>query len=235
MESTQRDALDEARAAFRDKDYVRALERYEYFFDHALVGDPHSLYGVRLSYCLSEWAKLGEVHPPARQRLEERAGEALVLLAQTRDPERFHDYIALCRYLHWSEEPGRRFLEFHASDPDLARSTVRFIWDKLVQSEQWSVCEAYLGEPESRYDAALAKFDQAIELCNSEPSFGGHDFEEQIEGWYVRDVSNILRVLRNTGRAEEALAIEVRLEPDMMSRGRGSLVERVHEQTNTRG
>lgn len=231
MERTQKDALDEARVAFRAKDYGTALERYEYFFDHALDDDAHSLYGVRLSYCLSEWAKLGEVHPLALQRLEKRADEALVLLVQTRDPERFHDFIALCRYLRRLEEPVRRFLDFHASDPDLSRSMVRFIWDELVQSGQWSVCEAYLGEPKARYDAALTKFDRAMEVCNSEPSFGGKEFEEQIEGWYVRDVANILLVLGNIGRAEEAAVIEACLEPDMKSRGRGSLVERVHERT----
>ena len=231
METNPRDALDEARAAFQERNYDRALERYEHFFDHALDDDPHSLYGVRLSYCLSEWAELGEVHPLALRRLEEKAGEALALLTQTRNPERFHDFIALCRYLHRTEEPVRRFLHFHASDRDLASSMVRFIWDNLVETQQWSVCEEYLAEPKARYDAALTKFDQAMGVCKSEPSFGGQEFEEQIKGWYVRDVSNILLVLKNTGRVSEASAIEACVEPDMKSRGHTSLVERVHERT----
>ena len=230
METNPRDALDEARAAFQEKNYDRALERYEHFFDHALDVDPHSLYGVRLSYCLSEWAELGEVHPLARQRLEEKAGEALALLTQTRNPERFHDFMALCRYLHRTEEPVRCFLHFHAFDRDLASSMVRFIWDNLVDTQQLSVCEGYLEEPKARYDAALTTFDQAMEVCKSEP-FGGQELEEQINGWYVRDVSNILLVLKNTGRLTEASAIEACVELDMESRGRASLVDRVHERT----
>ena len=59
----QKDALDRARAAFKEANYSRALEQYEYFFDHALDDDPHSLYGVRLSYCLAEWVRLGELYP----------------------------------------------------------------------------------------------------------------------------------------------------------------------------
>ena len=107
MEANPRDALDEARAAFRERNYDTALERYEHFFDHALDDDAHSLYGVRLSYCLSEWAKLGDVHPLARRRLEEKASESLDLLVHTRDPERFHDFIAICGYLDQKSDPVR--------------------------------------------------------------------------------------------------------------------------------
>lgn len=144
MEANSKDALDEARAAFRGKDYGGSLERYEYFFDHALDNDAHSLYGVRLSYCLSEWAKLGTVYPLAMRRLEEKASESLALLTQTRDPERFHDFIAICRYLDRKSDPIHQFLHFHSSDRDLAGLIIRFIWDALVQDRQWSVCETYL-------------------------------------------------------------------------------------------
>jgi hypothetical protein len=65
----QRDALDNARAAFKHGDYPEALRQYDYFFDHALDDDPAALYGVRLSYCLDEWAKLGEKYPPALESL----------------------------------------------------------------------------------------------------------------------------------------------------------------------
>lgn len=231
MEANPRDALDDARAAFREKKYETALERYEHFFDHALDDDAHSLYGVRLSYCLSEWAKLGNVYTLATRRLEEKASESLVLLARTREPERFHDFIAICRYLDRNSDPIRHFLHIHSSDRDLAHSVVRFIWDALVQDRQWSVCDAYLEEPKENYKVSLRKFDEAMQVCQSEPTFGGKEFEEQIEGWYVRDVSNILLVLKNTGRNDEAAAVASSAESDMMARGRGSLVKQVHEQT----
>src|SRR6188508_2272468 len=91
-----RDALDAARAAFRDKQYPEALASYEWFFDHALDNDPAALYGVRLSYCLDEWARLGAKYPPALQRLEERRDQALKAFGSARDPERFHDFKAIC-------------------------------------------------------------------------------------------------------------------------------------------
>jgi hypothetical protein len=230
MEANPRDALDEARAAFRDENYGSALERYEHFFDHALDEDAHSLYGVRLSYCLSEWAELGTVYPLAMRRLEEKANESLALLTQTREPERFHDFVAICRYLDREPEPIHQFLRFSSSDRDLASLVIRFIWDALVQDRQWSVCETYLAEPKEKYESALMKFDEAMEICRSEPTFGGKELEEKIEGWYVRDVSNIL-VLKNCGRGEEAAAVEQRAETDMTQRGKASLVVRVRERT----
>jgi len=72
------------------------------------------------------------------------------------------------------------------------------------------VCEAYLAKPNEKYEMLLREFDEAMEVCRSEPTFGGKEFEEQIEGWYVRDVSNILLVLKYTGRDEEAAAVESR-------------------------
>lgn len=214
----QRDSLDHAREAFRSGNHPEALKQYEHFFDHALDDDPHSLYGVRLSYCLDEWARLGKKYPPALRRLEERAQEALSLLEETRNPERFHDFTAICRYLNLNGEPVRRFLLYHLSDSDLATSIVRFIWDELVRDKQWAVCVSYLGAPKERYDMALLKFDQSMKISKGDPSLGGKDFEKQIRGWYVRDVANLLLVLRNIGATEEAASVEAAMENDMCSR-----------------
>lgn len=89
------------------------------------------MYGVRLSFCLADWARLGEVYPPALRGLEAKADAALALLDQTREPARFHDFVAICRYLERPEEPVRRFLGYHAADRELAASIVRHIWDEL--------------------------------------------------------------------------------------------------------
>jgi hypothetical protein len=229
MASLQRDALNRARAAFKKGDYGEALEQYAYFFDHAQDDDPYSLYGVRLSYCLDEWARLGERYPQARQRLEQKADEALALLGQTREPERFHDFIAICEYLKRKEDPIRRFLGYHASDPDLAKSIVRFIWDQLVEEGQWTVCAAYLPIPQEKYKTVLAKFDGAMQVCKSDPSLGGDELEEQIKGWYVSDVTNLLLVLINTGNTEDAQSIQETVISDMQSRSCAELVDRIDE------
>ena len=222
-------ALADARALFKEKEYAKALERYEYFFDHALE-EAKSLYGVRLSYCLDEWAELGSKYAPALARLRIKAEEAHELLLRTRNPERFHDYIAICGYLKRGAAPVELFLTLHPSDPELAKSMVRFIWDELVDAKQWNVCAAYLGDPGSNYALALKKFDRSMAISDENPSFGGTEFNEQIDGWYVRDVTNIVRVLANSGEAASARAILEGMESDMTARDRLDLVARIREQ-----
>lgn len=224
-----RKALAEARASFKKKEFAKALAQYEYFFDHA-IQEEESLYGVRLSYCLDEWARLGSKYPPALERLRFMAEEARDLLLRTRSAERFHDYIAICEYLKRNEAPVELFLTLHSSDPELAKSIVRFIWDELVDARQWDVCASYLSDPDSSYAVALRRFDQSIAMCIGNPSLGGDEFEEQIKGWYVREVTNIVRVLTNSNRSESARAILRSMESDMKERGRLDLSVRINDQ-----
>ncbi len=226
MTSAQRDALNLARIAFEKGDYSEALKQYEYFFDHALDDDPYASYGVRLSYCLDEWASLGKQYTEALQRLEWKADEALALLNESRDPERFHDFMAICSYLERKEDPIQRFLGYHSSDRDLAESIVRFIWNELVEEGQWAVCAEYLSNSHETYQTALWKFDQAMQVCKS---LGGDEFEEQIKGWYVRDVTNLMLVLRNAGKTLEAKLIQDAMIADMASRGCPELAAQINE------
>jgi hypothetical protein len=228
-----RKALAEARAAFKKKELAQALVQFEYFFDHA-IEEEASLYGVRLSYCLDEWAQLGSKYPPALERLRSKADEAHGLLLQTRNPARFHDYIAICEYLKRNAAPVDVFLTLHKSDPELAKSIVRFIWDELVDAGQWNVCASYLTDPGSSYATALRRFDRTMAICVDDPSLGGVEFEQQIESWYVRDVTNIVRVLTNSGGSEPARAILRSMESDMKERGRLDLAARVREQVADR-
>jgi hypothetical protein len=224
-----RKALVEARACFKKQEFAKALAQYEYFFDHA-IEEEQSLYGVRLSYCLDEWARLGAKYPPALERLRFKAEEAQDLLLRTRNPERFHDYRAICEYLKRDKAPVDLFLALHESDAQLAKSIVRFIWDELVNSQQWKVCASYLPDPGSSYATALRRFDESIRMCTEDPSLGGAEFEGQIKGWYVREVANIVRVLMNSQGSEAARAILSRAESDMRERGRQDLAASVHEQ-----
>ncbi len=229
MSASPEDVLDKARAAFRSGQHAEALAQYEYFFDHALDDDPYTLYGVRLSYCLSEWAKLGKKYPQALERLEQKKQDALGQLHQTRNPERFHDFIAICEYLQCKEEPIDQFLSLHTSDEDLAKEIVRFIWNELVEAQQWKVCEAYLASPTEKYESVLAKFDQAMNVCKSDPTLGADDFEQQIKGWYVRDASNLLLVLTNSNRKDDISSLHRRIDSDMQSRGYPELITQIHE------
>ncbi|APV51457.1 hypothetical protein BWI17_18220 [Betaproteobacteria bacterium GR16-43] len=203
-----KDALDAARTAFRAGQYGEALERYEWFFDHALVDDPHSNYGVRLSYCLSEWSRLGSKYPPAHKRLVDRRDEALQLFVSARDPERFHDFMAICRALdEESRLPVETFADLHNRDRLLAASAVSFIWHQIVDAGLWDVAAAYVTDYKADYEEAIEKFEQSMKVCDENPDFGGDEFADRIRGWCVADLRDLWLVLMHSDRSSEAEVI----------------------------
>jgi hypothetical protein len=222
------EVLKRARACAAAHDYENALTDYEYFFDHAMDGESRSLYGVRHSYCLDEWSKLGERFPKARLRLQMKAQEALTSFEQSRLGEKFHDFVSISRYLGDEKLAIDQFLLYHARDRQLAAGAVHFVWERLVAAKLWQVCAEYLREPNARYARALTKFDVSMAACRDDPSLGGGNFAQQISGWYIRDVSNLLLVLEHTGQADAATHLRDLMSADMGARGRPELVGRVN-------
>lgn len=195
--------LDEARAAYSNDDYKLSLEKYEWFFEHALDEDNASFYGVRLSYCLSEWMELGKKYPEADLRLQAIFHECLERLDRTRKPEYFHDYVSISKYLNQTPKAVSRFIHYHNSDTELAKSILPYVWPQLIESEAWEVCNSYVEDHRSKYAGIIGMYHAAIGVCNSNPDLGGEDFENQIRGKYVSNVSNLLAVLVNNRRYQE--------------------------------
>lgn len=224
--------LKEARAAARAGNHALALENYERFFDRALLdqGEDNNYYGVRLSYCLDEWSRLGEKYPVARERLEAKAIEALAAFEASGSYEKFHDFQSIRDHLGQEEMVLSQFAQYHHSKPELATSALNLMWNRLIEAKEWDICSAYLGDYEAKYKRALHKFDQSLKICLADQSLGGDEFADQIKGWYVRDVGNLLCALKNCGRQDAAAQLEATVSTDMQTRGHSELVARVGEQ-----
>src|SRR5258705_11611195 len=88
-----------ADALARDGRNEEALAEYLWCFDHGLDGHPEFT-GVRLSFLLSSLARLGAVHPPARQAMEERRDRVqLAIDGHTASPGEGTEFAALNHYL----------------------------------------------------------------------------------------------------------------------------------------
>lgn len=196
--------LQEARSASGAGDVERAVECYERFFDHALDEDPASYYGVRLSYCLVEWANLGARNPMATDRLRMKGRSALASFDATREPERFHDYVAICDALSEPELAREAFLRYHESDSEAMAPVFHFIWRSLVGAQLWSVCGAYLSDHNDAYDRIVHRFDRGIAVCDQHPELGGQELVEDLQSFCVRDLRYLVMILRNTGRDSAA-------------------------------
>lgn len=226
-----RQVLNEARAAAKAGDYALATERYERFFDRALLdqSEDENFHGVRLSYCLIEWARVGERFPPARERLEAKAVEVLAAFEATQDPASFRDYQAILERLGQSERVMRQFIRYHESNRELALLASRAMWDRLVEAQRWDLCAAYLGDPDDRYRHALRVFDGLMEMAREYPDMGGERFVERNKERMVRDVGNLLRALRHTQNDGAAERIEKAMAGDLASRGYPDVVARIGE------
>ena len=226
------EVLKKARSCVKEGEHAEALANYELFFDRALQdqGEDHNYYGVRLSYCLDEWARLGVKYPSAKQRLEAKAVEALAAFEATKDEEKFHDFQSISDYLDQRDRVLGQFIVYHQANPALAEVAVRFMWNRLVDAKRWDICAVYLGDLEAKYESALHKFDHSMEICLADPSLGGAEFSEQIKGWYVREVGNLIRALKNTDQEEAAARLIAAVVSDMNSRGHPEVVDQVNEQ-----
>ncbi|HTD03970.1 hypothetical protein [Undibacterium sp.] len=211
--------LKEAREALRVQDYPLALELYEWFFDHAMDDGSSGYYGVRLSYCLDEWAQLGRVFELARTKLEQRRAQSIQELERTRDARKFHDFVAICRYTDAMGLAIDTFLECRNSDRELAKDMFLFIKDDLAAAGQWEVCSAYIENADDAYVTALMKLDNSLEFSQKHPERGGGEFELHVKGAYVKNVTYLVTVLTHTHRTDEAQRICQRANKDMQERG----------------
>lgn len=226
-----RQVLTEARAAAKAGDYALAVDKYELFFDRALLdqSEDENLYGVRLSYCLIEWARVGERFPPARKRLEAKAVEVLAAYEATRDPASFRDYQAILERLGQSDRVMQQFIRYHESNGELARPAMRAMWDRLVEAQRWDLCAAYIGDPEDRYRQALWLFDGLMEMARECPDMGDEMQIDLNKERMVRDVGNLLRALRHTQNNGAADRIEKAMTEDLESRGYPDVGVRIGE------
>ncbi len=102
--------------------YEEALKRHIWFHDHALEHQP-SMYGVRLSFALSNWKELGDKYPPAKQALvETRDRKMKTLLDGKESHELFHDVSSINETLGESEKTVSLFEDIDEKQPKIAKS-----------------------------------------------------------------------------------------------------------------
>ena len=215
--------LEDAQLAHKAGDFVNALKFYEHFFDHALDDDPYALYGVRLSHCLQGWADLATVFPGAKNRLDHKRLEMLAQFMQSKESERFHDYLLISRHLGLETDALEQFLALHHEYPKTAAKLVKYLWDDLISAEHWSVCNQLLAEPSLKLDEVFSVFDEAARLKDFDPSFNNIKFEQHIVDSLINDVQNVVLVLRYADRGDEIAALQRQFQQAVESRGHSLL------------
>jgi len=220
--------LEDAQLAHKAGDFVNALKFYEHFFDHSLDDDPYAYYGVRLSHCLKGWGELAEVFPGARSRLDAKKREMLDRYLADRDPERFHDYLAICRCLGLESDALEQFLRLHHSEPKSAAKLSKYLWDDLISAEQWQVCSELMEQANLKLDELFAVFDEAAKLRDYDPAFDNIQFEQHIVDTLLNDVQRVVMVLRYSDRGDDIDRLQRQFQQAVAHRDHSTLTKQAH-------
>lgn len=230
MSSNPREILGIARRAYQDKDYPTALENYQWFYNNALYIN-QSFYGVRLSYCLDEWAELGKVFPDAAEALLRLKENALLEFSNTKSRIAFHEYSCICDYLECKEEVFQQFLAIQESDQDLAEKLFTVVYEYCASQEMWETCRKYLGNGCKQYEQSLQTFDHMVEFSEAKSGEIGESIYRDAVKAIKREALWILNMLHFVNAQDEYESTISKIESDLKERGRENLYKEICEGT----
>ncbi|WP_116811341.1 hypothetical protein [Steroidobacter cummioxidans] len=183
--------------------YEEALREHIWFHDHALEEQP-SLYGVRLSYALSDWVELANRYPPALVALKAiRDAKSDRLARGDGDRRLFHDVRAINEQLGQQELTHELFVRLQETYPALAEKCADLAMASIVSAKDFDLARKLVRDP----DGAIRRWSRILnediaDLANEPPS-NAPRFDAYVD-YYVTQVRLLLDVFIGVGEMEIA-------------------------------
>jgi hypothetical protein len=199
-----RDVLKEARQCLRSGSYAEALEKYLWFHQNALAHRP-SLRGVRLSYALSEWVRLGELYPPARAALLSRLEDnTRSLRVGSKDWDQFQEVAAIYRELKQEAKTTAVFQEIVEHDLDFAKKCFSIALPALIATQDFALARTFIPSPSTHLNEHLEHLLEAMKRDDVD------DLQAVLLKLYAKQVTQLLSVLKGVGEGDEAQVLAAR-------------------------
>lgn len=200
--------LHEAAEDARQGRHALALQKYRWFFEHALEYEP-AQYGVRLSFALGYWHELAQKYPPAMvelRALRDRATQNAIAGIDVH--ESFHDASSINRVLDEVAATRELFLALHKLDRTRAEAVYHIAQPILIQFSEFELCGEYL--------AAESAIEHVIELfhMHRDPLFPGSDdarHRQFAEDHFRNESATVIAILASTKRLDDAHRIAKRI------------------------
>jgi hypothetical protein len=123
--------------------YAEALERTLWFHEHALEHEP-AMAGVRLSFALGDWEKLGAVYPPAMAALAATVDSTLArLLRSPADEQLFMDMSGFYRHSDSEANTIELFERISAANPEVASVHWRVVVRDVIDAKRLDLLQKY--------------------------------------------------------------------------------------------
>ena len=196
--------LDEAKEDADAKRYENALAKHVWYHENALKLEP-AQYGVRLSFALNAWVELGQLYPPALEKLRSiRDKDESGLQEGEISDGLFHDLAAINEYLGEDTKTAQLFVWLDQNKPDFAKSVYSVAQPSLIRAKKFDLCGKYL-DPEASFKHMLELYKVHKETGGASPfksrmlEFGRKNF--------ANSVATLVALLNLNGRRDEAAKI----------------------------
>jgi len=196
-----RGILREAQADARAHRYEDALAKHVWFHRNALKYR-RSLSGVRLSFALSYWHKLGKAYPPALAKLKEIRDEAAKKVTNGEHVrESFRDLRAINKKVGEESHTKDIFVLLDAQNADTAKEVFSFAQPALINAKEYKLCGKYI-DPKLSFPRMLENFRRGKQLAEN-PRFGARHLEFANKK-FTNDTVTLVALLTVNGRKAEA-------------------------------
>jgi hypothetical protein len=190
----------EADADARAGHYELALKKYQWFHRNAVQLQP-SLRGVRLSFALSAWFKLGGVYAPALAALRDARDQALETFNLEHARDAFSDFVAINRTLGEEARTVAAFVALDKDDEVTARQVFATARPALLRAKDYTLCGKYLRPKE---DLSLALDLYRMDRDAAKGDRPGPDVGRFAEDRFTNETTTLIALLVVNGREGEA-------------------------------
>ncbi len=185
--------LHDTREMVKQKKYEEALNRCIWFHEHALEHDP-GMYGVRLSFALSDWKELGDVYPPAKTALIETRDRKTKLIEEDKGSFYFFaDVVALNRILGEAQKTVALFELVDRTQPESAKEYWNVAEDAVISAKRYDLVRKYIGNPVREFLEVKARYDEE-KASYDDPRMGGEHFKAWNEDHFVEESVKLIGV-----------------------------------------
>lgn len=195
-----RGALNDARSFAQQGRYEEALQKHLWFHENALKYEP-SMTGVRLSYALSDWIRLGEKYPKARTALIEIRDRDRTTIAGGRGSfALFMDVAGINRALKEEPKTVALFKTMHLKYPELAKKCYHVAEPYLAAEHEYPICSAYIPDPLQRFERIHQMRTMHLDFAKK----GNPQMADYADKSFADETCRLIEILAGVGRKEEA-------------------------------
>ncbi len=205
---TARERLSNARACIAAGRYPEALRDLVWFHENALSEDP-SWSGVRRSYALDDWLRLGKAYTPALAALEDtRDRKAAALLQGDLDRSAFRDVAAIDGYLGVTSKTYSLYQMLINGQPEVAKICARDALSSIIAAEDYQLAAQIIPDAESLIICKSAELNLKVRLLKYK------SYSRAPTRWayvcnHVEDIQELLKIKVRVNENAEAARLKL--------------------------